>query len=69
MYGVHLLAWLLIAVALQSPLGGVLQRGGLPPEPLEGPPALQRGDQPANWPSQRVRWRRRRALHHPQKPP
>ncbi len=58
-YGVHLLAWLLIALAVLLHLGGVLQLGGLPLARSMFHPALQRGDQPRDWPSQLSRWFRR----------
>ena len=58
-YSVHLLAWLLLAAAVLCHLGGVLQLGGVPLARSMFHPALQRGDQPGDWPSQLGRWFRR----------
>ena len=58
-YSVHLLAWLLIAVAVLCHLGHVLQRGGLPLARSMFHPAIQRGDRPRDWPAQLGRWFRR----------
>jgi hypothetical protein len=58
-YGVHLLAWVLIAVAVLCHLGGVLRLGGLPLARSMFHPAIQRGDQPGDWPIQLLRWWRR----------
>lgn len=55
-YSVHLLAWLLVAVAVLCHLGGVLQLGGVPLARSMFHPALQRGDQPRDWPGQLRRW-------------
>jgi hypothetical protein len=55
-YSVHLLAWLLIALAVLLHLGGVLQLGGLPLARSMFHPALQRGDLPGDWPRQLGRW-------------
>lgn len=55
-YSIHLLAWLLIAIAVLSHLGGVLQLGGLPLARSMFSLQLQRGDQPRDWPSQLRRW-------------
>jgi hypothetical protein len=55
-YGLHLLAWLLIAVAVLSHLAGVLQLGGLPLARSMFHPAIQRGDLPRDWPAQMRRW-------------
>lgn len=55
-YGLHLLAWLLIAVAVLSHLAGVLQLGGLPLARSMFHPAIQRGDLPRDWPAQVRRW-------------
>ena len=58
-YSLHLLAWLLLAVAVLSHLGRVLQLGGLPLARSMLHPAIQRGDQPRDWPAQLGRWWRR----------
>jgi len=58
-YSVHLLAWLLLAVAVCWHLGGVLRRGG----PLLARSMLdlrlRSNDRPHNWPAQIGRWLRR----------
>ncbi len=58
-YSVHLLAWLLLAVAVCWHVGGVLRRGG----PLLARSMvdlrLRSNDRPQNWPAQIGRWLRR----------
>ena len=48
-YGVHLLAWLLIALAIAMHVGSVLQRGGLPLARSMASLQLRSGDLPGNW--------------------
>lgn len=55
-YSLHLLSWLLIAVAVLCHVCGVLRLGGLPLARSMFHPAIQRGDQPGDWPSQLTRW-------------
>ena len=48
-YAIHLLAWLLIALALALHVGAVLQRGGLPLARSMASLQLRPGDRPGNW--------------------
>jgi hypothetical protein len=48
-YGIHLLAWLLIAVAVCLHVTAVLQRGGLPLARSMASLELRPGDLPGNW--------------------
>ena len=48
-YGVHLLAWLLIALAIALHVGSVLQRGGLPLARSMASLQLRPGDRPGHW--------------------
>ena len=48
-YGVHLLAWLLIALAIAMHVGSVLRRGGLPLARSMASLQLRSGDLPGNW--------------------
>jgi hypothetical protein len=48
-YSVHLLAWLLIALAVILHVGAVLQRGGLPLARSMASVQLRPGDLPGNW--------------------
>jgi hypothetical protein len=48
-YGVHLLAWLLIALAIALHVGAVLQRGGLPLARSMASLQLRPGDRPGHW--------------------
>ncbi|MFM7549691.1 MAG: cytochrome b/b6 domain-containing protein [Cyanobacteriota bacterium] len=48
-YGVHLLAWLLIALAIALHVGSVLQRGGLPLARSMASLQVRSGDLPGNW--------------------
>lgn len=48
-YSVHLVAWLLIAIAVVLHLGAVLQRGGLPLARSMVSLRLHKGDRPADW--------------------
>ena len=54
-YSVHLLAWLLIAIAVILHLLAVLQRGGLPLARSMASLSLRPGDQPSHWPAQILR--------------
>jgi uncharacterized membrane protein YhaH (DUF805 family) len=54
-YSVHLLAWLLIAIAVTLHLLAVLQRGGLPLARSMASLSLRPGDQPSHWPAQILR--------------
>ena len=54
-YSVHLLAWLLIAIAVTLHLLAVLQRGGLPLARSMASLSLRPGDQPGHWPAQILR--------------
>jgi len=48
-YSVHLLAWLLIALAVTLHVASVLQRGGLPLARSMASVQLRPGDLPGNW--------------------
>lgn len=48
-YSVHLLAWLLIALAVTLHVAGVLQRGGFPLASSMASVQLRPGDLPGNW--------------------
>lgn len=48
-YGVHLLAWLLIALAIALHVGSVLRRGGLPLARSMASLQLRPGDRPGHW--------------------
>jgi uncharacterized membrane protein YhaH (DUF805 family) len=48
-YGVHLLAWLLIALAVALHVGAVLRRGGLPLARSVVSLQVRSGDLPGNW--------------------
>lgn len=48
-YGVHLLAWLLIALAVALHVGSVLRRGGLPLARSMASLQVRSGDRPGNW--------------------
>ncbi|MEB3271373.1 MAG: cytochrome b/b6 domain-containing protein [Synechococcus sp.] len=48
-YGVHLLAWLLIALAVALHVGSVLRRGGLPLARSMASFQVRSGDLPGNW--------------------
>ena len=48
-YSVHLLAWLLIALAVSLHVGGVLHRGGWPLARSMASVQLRAGDLPAHW--------------------
>lgn len=48
-YGVHLLAWLLIALAIALHVGSVLRRGGLPLARSMASFQVSTGDLPGNW--------------------
>ena len=48
-YGVHLLAWLLIALAVALHVGTVLQRGGWPLARSMASLQVRSGDLPGNW--------------------
>ena len=48
-YGVHLLAWLLLALALLSHLGRVLKLGGLPLARSMFSATIRPGDRPGDW--------------------
>lgn len=48
-YGVHLLAWLLIALAIAMHVGAVLQCGGLPLARSMASLRLRPGDLPGHW--------------------
>jgi hypothetical protein len=48
-YAVHLLAWLLIALAVSTHIGAVLQRGGLPLVRSMASLQLRPGDRPGHW--------------------
>jgi hypothetical protein len=48
-YSVHLLAWLLIALAVSLHVGGVLQRGGWPLARSMASLQLRPGDLPGHW--------------------
>ncbi|MCS5693959.1 cytochrome b/b6 domain-containing protein [Cyanobium sp. FGCU-6] len=48
-YSVHLLAWLLIALAVALHVGAVLQRGGLPLARSMASLQVRSGDLPGNW--------------------
>ena len=58
-YHIHLLAWLLIALALLWHLVGVLRRGGPALATSMFHISVQRHDQPKHWPEQLNRWFRR----------
>lgn len=59
-YSVHLLAWLLMAVAVLWHLVGVLRRGGFPLAQSMLAWRLRSDDRPQHWPSQWSRWLQRR---------
>ena len=48
-YGVHLLAWLLITLAIAMHVGSVLRRGGLPLARSMASLQLRSGDLPRHW--------------------
>ncbi|MFM7239954.1 MAG: cytochrome b/b6 domain-containing protein [Cyanobium sp.] len=48
-YAIHLLAWLLIALAVALHVGAVLQRGGMPLARSMASAQLRPGDRPGNW--------------------
>ena len=48
-YGVHLLAWLLIALAIALHVGSVLRRGGVPLARSMASLQLRPGDLPGHW--------------------
>jgi hypothetical protein len=48
-YSVHLLAWLLIALAVTLHVGGVLKRGGWPLARSMASVQMRPGDLPGNW--------------------
>jgi uncharacterized membrane protein YhaH (DUF805 family) len=58
-YGLHLLAWLLIGLAVLSHLAGSLRQGGWPLVASMASPALRTGDRPGDWPDQIRRFLKR----------
>jgi uncharacterized membrane protein YhaH (DUF805 family) len=54
-YTLHLLGWVLMALAVLAHLVGVLQLGGVALARSMFSLSLQRGDRPANWPDQLLR--------------
>ncbi|KEF41660.1 MAG: hypothetical protein ER33_10325 [Cyanobium sp. CACIAM 14] len=58
-YGLHLLAWLAIALAVLWHLGAVLARGGLPLARSMLSLRLRQGDRPGDWPRQLLEHLRR----------
>jgi hypothetical protein len=59
-YSIHLLAWLLIALAVTLHVAGVLQRGGWPLARSMASVAVRPGDQPRHWGGQILHSMRRR---------
>jgi hypothetical protein len=59
-YSVHLLAWLLVVVAVLWHVSGVLQRGGFLLAQSMFAWRLRSDDRPQHWPSQWRRWLQRR---------
>ena len=51
-YSVHLLAWLLLALAVSLHVATILRRGGLPLASSMASLQLRAGDLPGNWPGQ-----------------
>jgi hypothetical protein len=51
-YSIHLLAWLLIALAVALHVGAVLQRGGLPLARSMASLKIRSSDRPGDWPAQ-----------------
>jgi hypothetical protein len=49
---VHLLAWLLLALAVSLHVATILRRGGLPLASSMASLQLRAGDLPGNWPGQ-----------------
>lgn len=60
-YSVHLLAWLLIALAVSMHLCAVLRRGGLALAGSMVQLRVRSNDTPSHWPSQLIRGFRRSA--------
>ncbi|MEB3360963.1 MAG: cytochrome b/b6 domain-containing protein [Synechococcaceae cyanobacterium] len=60
-YSVHLLAWLLMALAVSSHLSAVLRRGGLALAGSMIQLRVRANDMPRHWPSQLIRGFRRSA--------
>ena len=59
-YSVHLLAWLLLALAVLWHVGGVLRRGGSPLAQSMFALNVHSNDRPQHWPAQLGRWLHRR---------
>jgi len=58
-YGLHLLAWLLIGLAVLLHVGEGLRLGGVPLLASMASTAVRTGDRPGDWPGQVRRWLKR----------
>jgi hypothetical protein len=55
-YGLHLLAWLLIGLAVLLHVGESLRLGGVPLLASMASTAMRTGDRPGDWPAPVQRW-------------